>query len=99
MAHITGGGLVGNIPRVLPKNCDAVIDKTSWPVLDIFKYLQNLGPVQEQEMFRVFNMGIGYILAVEAEYADAIAANITESGENVYKIGTIEDGNGEVKLK
>ncbi len=99
MAHITGGGLVGNIPRVLPKNCDAVIDKASWPVLEIFKYLQQLGPVEEQEMFRVFNMGIGYILAVEAEFADAIADNLTDSGEKVYKIGVIEEGNATVRLK
>ena len=99
MAHITGGGLVGNIPRVLPDDCDAVIEKSSWSVLDIFSYLQKLGPVQEEEMFRVFNMGIGYILAVEADYADQIAANIAESGEKVYKIGTIEKGEKKVILK
>lgn len=98
MAHITGGGLVGNIPRVLPKDCDAIIDKTSWEVPDIFQYLQKLGPVQEQEMFRVFNMGIGYVLAVDPEYADQIEATLSENGEKVYRIGKIEKGNREVKI-
>ena len=99
MAHITGGGLVGNIPRVLPNDCDAVLDKSSWPVLDVFKFLQNTGPVEEHEMFRVFNMGIGFVMAVEAEYADAIIANIQASGEKVYKIGTIEKGSKKVVLR
>lgn len=98
MAHITGGGLVGNIPRVLPDNCDAVLDKSSWPVNDIFKYLQKAGPVEEQEMFRVFNMGIGYVLIVDPDNADEIAAKLTSSGENVYRIGTITKGTGKVVM-
>ena len=98
MAHITGGGLVGNIPRVLPDDCDAVLDKSSWPVNDIFKYLQEAGPVQEQEMFRVFNMGIGYVLIVDKDSADEISEKLEAFGETVYQIGTITKGTGIVTM-
>jgi len=98
MAHITGGGLVGNIPRVLPDDCDAALDKSSWPVNDIFKYLQKAGPVEEQEMFRVFNMGIGYVLIVDVDNASDIKAKLEKSGESVYQIGTIVKGTGNVVL-
>lgn len=99
MAHITGGGLVGNIPRVLPGNCNAVLSKSSWPASPIFRFLQQAGPVQEQEMFRVFNMGIGYVLVVAEDFADSIAAKLRRWGESVYRIGTITAGTGEVVLK
>ena len=99
MAHITGGGLVGNIPRVLPKNCDAVIDKSSWKPLEVFQYLQKLGPVQEQEMFRVFNMGIGYVMAVAPEQAEAVKIKLQQLGETVYTIGVIQQGSKQVILK
>lgn len=99
MAHITGGGLVGNIPRVLPKNCNAVIKKSSWKVPAIFNYLQKAGPVKEQEMFRVFNMGIGYILVVAPDFAVSIAKKLKKYGEKVYKLGTIQTGTGKVILK
>ena len=98
MAHITGGGLVGNIPRVLPDDCDAAIDKASWPINDIFKYLQKAGPVEEQEMFRVFNMGIGYVLIVDKDSAADITAKLKASGEKVYEIGIITKGTGKVIL-
>ena len=99
MAHITGGGLVGNIPRVLPKTCNAVIKKSSWPVPGVFSFLQNKGPVEESEMFRVFNMGIGYVLIVAPDFANSIAAKLKRYGETVYKIGTITAGTGKVVLK
>ncbi|MHC5082417.1 MAG: phosphoribosylformylglycinamidine cyclo-ligase [Planctomycetota bacterium] len=99
MAHITGGGLIGNIPRVLPDDCNAVLDTASWPVPDVFGYLQKLGPVEDQEMYRVFNMGIGYVLIVDADSADAIGENLTASGEKVYRIGTVTAGDGSVELK
>lgn len=99
MAHITGGGLVGNIPRVLPKTCNAVIKKSSWPVPGVFSFLQNKGPVEESEMFRVFNMGIGYVLIVAPDFANSIAAKLKRYGETVYKIGTITAGTGKVALK
>lgn len=99
MAHITGGGLVGNIPRVLPEGCNAVLKTKSWPVPDVFKYLQKQGPVEDAEMFRVFNMGIGFVLVVAPDFADSIQEKLTRYGEQVYKIGTITAGSGKVILK
>ncbi len=99
MAHITGGGLVGNIPRVLPKNCDAVIKKSSWEVPKIFTFLQKKGPVEEAEMFRVFNMGVGFVLIVAEDFANSIVKKLTRYGEKVYKIGRITTGVGKVILK
>jgi len=99
MAHITGGGLVGNIPRVLPKDCNAVIKKSSWPVPKIFTFLQAQGPVDEAEMFRVFNMGIGFVLIVAEDFANSIAKKLSRFGEKVYKIGRITTGTGKVALK
>jgi phosphoribosylformylglycinamidine cyclo-ligase len=99
MAHITGGGLVGNIPRVLPKDCDAAIKKSSWPKHKIFTFLKKAGPVEEEEMFRVFNMGIGFVLIVAEDFANSIAKKLTKFGEQVYKIGRITTGTGKVVLK
>lgn len=99
MAHITGGGLVGNIPRVLPKHCDAVIHRGRWPVPDIFPFLQEAGPVDPDEMFRVFNMGIGYVLVVAKDFAHSIVGKLTRYGEMVYTIGTITHGAGRVLLR
>ncbi|MFH1371742.1 MAG: phosphoribosylformylglycinamidine cyclo-ligase [Planctomycetota bacterium] len=99
MAHITGAGLPGNIPRVLPKNCDAVLKKSAWPTLPIFKFLADKGPVEEEEMFRVFNMGIGLILVVAEDFADSIRAKLTHYGEKVFKIGRITSGSGNVIIK
>ncbi|KPK40316.1 MAG: hypothetical protein AMJ65_10720 [Phycisphaerae bacterium SG8_4] len=99
MAHITGGGLVGNIPRVLPKDCNAVIKKSSWPRHKIFTFLQEAGPVEEAEMFRVFNMGIGFVLIVAEDFADSITKKLTKFGEKVYRVGRITTGTGEVVLK
>ena len=99
MAHITGGGLPGNIPRVLPRTCNAVIKKASWPKHKIFTFLQKTGPVEEAEMFRVFNMGIGFVLIVAEDFADSIKKKLTRYGEKVYKIGRITTGTGRVILK
>lgn len=99
MAHITGGGLVGNIPRVLPKDCNAVLKTDAWTVPPVFKYLQEAGPVEAQEMFRVFNMGIGFVLIVAPDFADSIQTKLTRYGECVYRIGTITAGTGKVVLK
>ena len=99
MAHITGGGLVGNIPRVLPKDCNAVIKKSSWPKHKIFSFLQESGPVEETEMFRVFNMGIGFVLIVAEDFANSITKKLSHFGEKVYRIGRITTGIGKVILK
>ena len=99
MAHITGNGLVGNVPRVLPADCNAAIKKSSWPRHPIFHFLQKTGPVEEEEMFRVFNMGIGYVVVVAEDFAAAAARNLLQSGEKVYHIGRITRGTGQVVLK
>jgi len=99
MAHITGGGLTGNIPRVLPGNCNAVIKKSSWPVHNIFSFLQKKGPVEEEEMYRVFNMGIGFVLIVAEDFANSIKKKLTKYGEKVYRIGRITTGTGKVIVK
>jgi len=99
MAHITGGGLVGNIPRVLPKDCDAVIRKSSWPKQKVFAFLQEKGPVEESEMYRVFNMGIGFVLIVAEDFAGSIQKKLARYGERVYKIGRVTTGTGKVFLK
>jgi len=99
MAHITGGGLPGNIVRVLPNDCNAVIKKSNWPKHKVFTFLQNAGPVEEEEMFRVFNMGIGFILIVAEDFANSIAKKLTRFGERVYTIGRITTGTGKVVLK
>ena len=99
MAHITGSGLVGNIPRVLPKDCDAVIKKSFWPRHRIFTFLQEIGPVEEEEMYRVFNMGIGFVMIVAEDFAGAIIRKLKRYGEKVYRIGRITSGSGKVVLK
>jgi len=99
MAHITGGGLVGNIPRVLPKDCNAVLRKGSWRVPEIFGYLQAKGPVEDKEMYRVFNMGIGFVLVVGADFASAVAEKLRKYGEDVYEIGVIAGGRQKVVIK
>jgi len=98
MAHITGGGLAGNVPRILPKNCDAVIKKKSWPKHPVFEFLQKTGPVAESEMYSVFNMGIGFVLIVAEDFADSIAGKLTRYGETVFRIGRIAAGTGRLVL-
>jgi phosphoribosylformylglycinamidine cyclo-ligase len=95
MAHITGGGVVGNVPRVLPAGTRAVISKSTWPRPEVFKWLQKTGDVAEDEMWRVFNCGIGMVLVVDSANAGRAAENLRASGETVYEIGTIEKFSGE----
>ena len=90
IAHITGGGIVENVPRVLPDPVRAVIDKKSWQRPKLFDWLQREGKVAEDEMHRVFNCGIGMVVVVAAQDADAAIAWLRESGEAVYRIGRIE---------
>ncbi len=99
MVHITGGGLIGNIPRVLPKNCSAVLEKDAWQVPDIFEFLQRRGPVAEDEMFKVFNMGIGFVLVVAEDFAKSVEAKLTDYGQKVYQIGRVIEGDQKVILK
>lgn len=99
MAHITGGGLVGNIPRILPDGCRAIIRKSAWPVPKIFSYLAETGNILEDECWRVFNMGIGYVLVVAPYYAEHVTRILRRSGETVYKIGKVAKGSREVVIK
>jgi len=89
MAHITGGGLVENVPRVLPHNCRAVFHKDSWPKLPIFELLREGGNIPELEMYRTFNSGIGMILIVPAVEVDDIMSRLTGLNEHPYLIGEI----------
>ncbi len=98
MAHITGGGLIGNIPRVIGSEHDAVITK-KWPIPPIFSFLQKLGPVDKQEMYRVFNMGIGYVLVVSPSFTRSIMAHLRKLGETPFFLGKIKKGTGRVIIK
>ena len=98
MAHITGGGLPGNLPRILPKECQAVIKKDSWPKPPIFDLLAEWGPVDEEEMYRVFNMGIGYVLVVRPTFADSILVQLKRAKQPAYLIGRIRRGSKKVIL-
>ncbi|MBI3145396.1 MAG: phosphoribosylformylglycinamidine cyclo-ligase [Pseudogulbenkiania sp.] len=95
MAHITGGGITENTPRVLPENTVAQIDAASWQLPKLFQWLQAEGNVDAQEMYRTFNCGIGMVVIVDAADADAAAAFLTEQGETVSRIGVIRARNGD----
>ncbi len=99
MAHITGGGFQDNIPRVLPKAANAEIDRASWEVPTIFKFIQNQGKVDRDEMYRVFNMGIGYVLIIPKNQMEK-ATNILKAQHQSYNvIGVIRKGKGVVTFK
>jgi phosphoribosylformylglycinamidine cyclo-ligase len=89
LAHITGGGLVENVPRVLPEGVQAVLDRAAWPLPPLFAWLQAQGNVAPAEMHRVFNCGIGMIVVVAATDAEAAQAHLRSEGETVYRIGRI----------
>jgi phosphoribosylformylglycinamidine cyclo-ligase len=96
MAHITGGGLTDNVPRVLSEKFDAHIKLGSWPVLPVFKYLYQHGQVERDEMLRVFNMGIGMVLMVGKEDVDTVARHFTQIGQAFYFVGNVVKGTGRV---
>ena len=89
LAHITGGGLVENIPRALPEGVTAVLQKSAWPMPPLFKWLQQHGGVAESEMHRVFNCGIGMTVVVSAADAAAAQSLLEARGETVYVLGEI----------
>jgi len=98
MAHITGGGLPGNLNRALTEKVDAKIDCGAWDVPDVFRFLQKHGNIDEEEMWRVFNMGIGYTLIVRPAFASAVVRKLKRYGEDARVIGEIVKGEGEVIL-
>jgi phosphoribosylformylglycinamidine cyclo-ligase len=93
LAHITGGGLIDNLPRVLPRNCDAVIDTKSWRVPVIFEFLQHHGNIDRMEMYQVFNMGIGMVAIVAEKNAEKARSLL-----KAKRIGRIERGRGKTRL-
>jgi len=98
LAHITGGGLVDNVPRILPDGLDARFDLSSWTVPPVFRVLQRHGAVDEREMFRAFNMGVGMVAVVAADRADAVVAELRGAGERAWVAGEIVPGEGRTVL-
>jgi phosphoribosylformylglycinamidine cyclo-ligase len=94
LAHITGGGLLENIPRVLPDGCAAHLTKGSWPQSELFAWLQATAGIDDHEMNRTFNNGIGMTVVVDAAHAASAAAMLREQGETVHRIGVIAPRNG-----
>jgi len=99
MAHITGGGITENLPRIIPEGLRAVIKKGSWQVLGIFNLVQAIGNISDTEMFRTFNMGIGFAIVVDKSDMDTAIKKLNSLGEQASEIGRIEKGRGEVVYK
>jgi phosphoribosylformylglycinamidine cyclo-ligase len=98
LAHITGGGLTDNIPRILPEGMAVKIDRDSWTVPPLFELLRRLGNVSDSEMYRTFNMGIGMVIVCSARDAETVANDLRRRGEMVYTIGKVVRGNREVMI-
>ncbi len=98
MAHITGGGILHNLSRVLPENCDAELVQ-NWEVQPIFNVIQEAGKIKTEEMYKVFNMGIGFIIIVRPENVDTVYNKLQSQNQKVYEIGEIKPGNGEAKWR
>ncbi len=99
MAHITGGGLPGNVNRALHGGVDAKLSRKAWDIPPLFKFLQKHGKVAEDEMFRVFNMGVGYTLIVRPHFADAVMDKLKKQGESPFILGKITAGSGRVTIQ
>ena len=98
LAHITGGGLTDNIPRILPEGTAVKIDKDSWPIPPLFELMRRLGNVSEREMYRTFNAGLGMVIVCSTNDAEAVASHLRSQGETVYEIGNVVTGNREVLI-
>ena len=94
ISHITGGGFIENIPRMLPDGLGVEIENGTWEVLPIFRLIQSIGSLQENEMYSIFNMGIGMVLAVEANQADELMNRLNQCGEKAKKVGRVIQGEG-----
>lgn len=92
MAHITGGGIAGNLERILPPDCHAEIDRGSWQTPAVFSWIQGLGNIDREEMFRVFNMGIGYVLVVRSRVTNEVLERLKASGIPAHIIGRVSEG-------
>jgi phosphoribosylformylglycinamidine cyclo-ligase len=98
MAHITGGGLLDNVPRVLPDTLDAAVDTGAWPVPPLMRFIGNAGGVDREEMYRVFNMGIGYVLFIRPVHACHVLETLAKAGCRGRQIGTVVRGSRRVLL-
>ena len=98
LAHITGGGLTENIPRILPPDVAVEITKGSWPVLPLFTLMQQIGNVPEPEMFRTFNMGVGMVIICARQNVEAIKSHFKTRGQPCFSIGNVTSGQQEVKF-
>jgi phosphoribosylformylglycinamidine cyclo-ligase len=99
LAHITGGGLLENIPRVLPEGAHAVVDADSWPLPRLFAFLQAGGSIEPAELARTFNCGIGMVAIVTEADADEVTQRLEAAGERVHRIGRIESGQAGCTVK
>ncbi len=97
MAHITGGGFRENIARILPRDCDAVLRKSSWTPPPVFEFLRRLG-TSRAEMFRVFNMGIGFVMLVRPYFAPGVVRVLRRAGERPVELGRVQRGTQRVQL-
>ena len=98
LAHITGGGLLENIPRILPGGTAVEINDGSWPVLPIFTLMQQIGNVDKSEMHRTFNMGVGMVVVVNPDNAEAVKTHFAKLGQTFYEIGRVTEGDGHVNI-
>ena len=99
LAHITGGGLTDNIPRILPEGTAVEIAKGSWPVLPVFELMRKIGNVSDSEMYRTFNMGVGMVVVCGRDDATIVRAHLQKVGEQCYEIGSVVSGNREVSIE
>ncbi len=101
IAHVTGGGLPGNVPRVLPEGLGARFESGSWPVPRIFPWIRRVGGIEEEEMYRVFNMGLGLVLVVDPSRAEDIVETLRGAGERAWRVGEVvalPSGGGRVEV-
>ncbi len=98
MAHITGGGLPGNLNRALPPGCDAVVETGSWEIPNLYRVLEDAGQVAREEMYRAFNMGVGMVVIVDRQHADSVIGAARSSGVHAWACGQVVAGSGHVIL-
>src|SRR5262245_34439281 len=98
LAHITGGGLVENIPRILPTNVDVVIKEGSWPVLPVFELIRKIGDVPREDMLRTFNLGVGMVVIINPQFMQFVEDKFTSARQEFYIIGEVVDGNRQVRF-
>ena len=94
MAHITGGGFIENIPRMLPEGLGATIEEKSWPIPPVFQLSSSHGQIDYEEMYNIFNMGVGMVVAVDREMAADVLQHFEQCGEKAYQIGVVTDQDG-----